>query len=700
MPFPDIDAGLFAREAGERAIGLIEIDPAAAIELVERAEREATARGSEAGRAWNLVLRGWLEASHDEYAAAKDRFDEAVQLFEAMGDSYGLVKALNGSAYILKQLNLFDRGLETYRRAFDIAETVKESPELVAVIGANIGIALSELGDNASAIMYLERALERGYANPNNIAIVKATLGVAYGAIGRLGEAEGMLKQAIRFSEERGFRITEAEARGRYGAVLAKGDRLAEALSELRSACALCKALVSPRLEAEFLLEIGKLQRRLGRARAAQRSLRSAARISRCSGNESALAGALTGLAELCAGGRDWKSAYALALEARRLEAKVAADRVSTQASVIKAERAEAEAEAYREHFRRLSTISEIGRAVAAATDVDAVSRVLYERIASLMDAGVFGVALYHEETDRLEYRFFVDEGEEQEPFSLKVNAETSLSGWCVRNGKEVVLGDAATEYRTYITARTIVGKRRATPIRSIIYYPVMIKGKPVAVVTVQSRAERAYQPHHVETLKALGAYMGIALENARLFEELRTRAITDPLTGALNRRRFLELLTTELERSKRYGEPLSAIMLDIDHFKDINDGFGHAAGDEALRAIVRVCGAALRAHDILSRYGGEEFACILPSTDLEGARMLAERLRADIESCRPLPDEERAHITASLGAAEALPAESPDSLIVRADQALYAAKRAGRNRVMLSQAPDRSDAAQSGCAS
>ncbi|HTX71524.1 MAG TPA: GGDEF domain-containing protein [Rectinemataceae bacterium] len=681
---PPPDGRALAREAGERAIGLIEQDPEAAIALMERVENEETARGSEAGRAWNLVVRAWLDANHDQYNSAKELFAEAGTLFERLGDPYGLVKALNGTAYILKQLNLFDRGLETYRRAFEIAAAAPEadSPELTAVIGANIGIALSELGDNASAIMYLERANAQNYANPNNNAIVKATLGVAYGAVGRVDEAERMLREAIAVSTESGFRVTEAESLGRLGILLARAGRLVEAVLRLREACAMCRALRLPRLEAEFLLELGRILRRMGRSRAAQRNMRRAARIARGSGDESVLSGALIGLAETHARDRDWKSAYILAREARRLEAKVAAERVSTQASVIKAERAEAEAAAYRDHFKRLSTISEIGRAVAAATDVDAVSRILYQKIASLMDAGVFGVALYHEESDQLEYRYFVDEGEEMEPFSLKVNAETSLSGWCVRNGREIVLGDAASEYRAFITARTIAGKPSGQPIKSIIYYPVMVKNKPLAVVTVQSRKERAYQPHHVETLKALGAYMGVALENARLFEELRLKAVSDPLTGAINRRRFMELLSAELDRSRRYRDPVSAIMLDIDHFKDINDGFGHAAGDDALRAIVQVCATALRGHDILSRYGGEEFACILPSTDLEGGRVLAERLRSDIERCRPLPSHPSASITASIGVAEAQPGEGPEALIMRADQALYAAKRGGRNRV------------------
>lgn len=163
--------------------------------------------------------------------------------------------------------------------------------------------------------------------------------------------------------------------------------------------------------------------------------------------------------------------------------------------------------------------------------------------------------------------------------------------------------------------------------------------------------------------------------------------AITDELTG-LHNRRFTELrLKEELSRSQRHDRRCSCILLDIDLFKHVNDSHGHAGGDAVLRGLAKAASAALRASDLLGRWGGEEFLAVLPETDLAGARAMAERLRQAIEAMRVEHEGKQLSITASLGVADALPGHDPDArdaerLVARADEALYRAKAAGRNRV------------------
>jgi diguanylate cyclase (GGDEF)-like protein len=167
---------------------------------------------------------------------------------------------------------------------------------------------------------------------------------------------------------------------------------------------------------------------------------------------------------------------------------------------------------------------------------------------------------------------------------------------------------------------------------------------------------------------------------NVRL-EEL---ASTDSLTGACNRRHFLELARTELSRAKRLGLPLSVIMLDIDLFKSINDRHGHEAGDQALTRLSAEIRSALRAEDIFARLGGEEFIVMLPGQSVDEALKMAERMRALVEAIREpaLPEG----LTISLGVAGlAREADDVDDLLRRADQALYRAKHLGRNRVCSS---------------
>ena len=168
------------------------------------------------------------------------------------------------------------------------------------------------------------------------------------------------------------------------------------------------------------------------------------------------------------------------------------------------------------------------------------------------------------------------------------------------------------------------------------------------------------------------------ALEQAR--ESIEQLSRTDSLTGLVNRRRLDEVLEGEFARSSRYGTPFTVVMADIDHFKDINDSFGHAVGDQVLKAVARAFEDAARMTDVVGRYGGEEFLCLLPNSGLEQARGLAERMRAAAKNIslpfRPEP------LTASFGLAQWVPGDTADSLIDRADHGLYQAKATGRNRV------------------
>lgn len=162
----------------------------------------------------------------------------------------------------------------------------------------------------------------------------------------------------------------------------------------------------------------------------------------------------------------------------------------------------------------------------------------------------------------------------------------------------------------------------------------------------------------------------------AAKLEELAT---TDVLTGTYNRRKFNELILAEIERVRRYGHPLSLLVVDIDHFKRINDTYGHEAGDEVLIVLAGLIRAGIRATDSLARWGGEEFVVLSPEVSVEDATGLAERLRA---AAGTYEYSFVGRLTASIGVAQHRVGETPDELFARADEALYRAKEGGRDRV------------------
>jgi len=189
------------------------------------------------------------------------------------------------------------------------------------------------------------------------------------------------------------------------------------------------------------------------------------------------------------------------------------------------------------------------------------------------------------------------------------------------------------------------------------------------------------------EAFNAMVRQLDETMHNLNLREQdLRKMARTDPLTGANNRGYFMELLHTEIERSLRYNNIFSVLMLDLDHFKSVNDTFGHAAGDEALRTMIRVFQwSGLRKSDFWGRIGGEEFAVALPETAVHSAVEAAERLRANLSGTPVCYEDKKFLITASIGVSQFRTGDTRETLLHRADQAMYEAKQNGRNQVMIS---------------
>jgi diguanylate cyclase (GGDEF)-like protein len=224
---------------------------------------------------------------------------------------------------------------------------------------------------------------------------------------------------------------------------------------------------------------------------------------------------------------------------------------------------------------------------------------------------------------------------------------------------------------------------------RAMLAVPILREHQLLGLVTTVDPEDGVFGDEDIESLSALAVQAGVAIENARQHRVVERQAVTDALTGLANRRQFYEVLGREYERAQRFGTPLSLILLDIDDFKQINDTRGHLAGDAVLLGVAASLAELIREIDLAARFGGEEFAILLPQTAQDGAAQLAERLRREI-AARPIrfgPDEIEG-ITASFGVA-AGPEDSMTQidLIASADAALYQAKRDGKNHVTVAEA-------------
>lgn len=233
----------------------------------------------------------------------------------------------------------------------------------------------------------------------------------------------------------------------------------------------------------------------------------------------------------------------------------------------------------------------------------------------------------------------------------------------------------------------------QSTGSASIAMIPLLHKEKLLGSINFCSAdAERFTPAHAIDFFDHLGVIASFALENAVNRARLRRSGFTDVLTGWNNRRYLHVRLSEELARARRDATTLTCLMLDIDHFKRVNDTFGHAAGDEVLKEIAQRIESQVRASDVAARYGGEEFVILLPNTDSVSGELLAERIRSEIASTPiDVGKREGVTVTVSIGIAGTTPQRNDldlktvgESLIARADVALYRAKSAGRDQVAV----------------
>jgi diguanylate cyclase (GGDEF)-like protein len=225
--------------------------------------------------------------------------------------------------------------------------------------------------------------------------------------------------------------------------------------------------------------------------------------------------------------------------------------------------------------------------------------------------------------------------------------------------------------------------KRKIT--RSALIAPLVLDQEVLGALSLTASLPAVFFEADLHLLTSFAATATTAIHNAILYTETQNLATTDPLTGQLNRRTFFELAQREIERFQRFGHPLSWIMFDIDWFKQVNDSYGHAAGDQVLIAIAERCCRVIRHVDIFGRYGGDEFVILLPETDHHRAREIAERIRTSISESEISTDAGPIFVSISIGITQATSATANIGLLHnKADQALYRSKRAGRNTITV----------------
>lgn len=325
-----------------------------------------------------------------------------------------------------------------------------------------------------------------------------------------------------------------------------------------------------------------------------------------------------------------------------------------------------------------LRTMAEVSTIIAGTLDPEELFRIIPERVMKKLGLNDFCIMLYSWETKRLIAKSVSGgDGGTMPEFTLATGE--GVAGKVFNTGEPAWIPDvrSSPDFLHY-------GGRR-TDVRSFMCVPLASKGKNIGVLMLNHPEPNAFEPELLPTMRVLASYLAIAIENAGMFRFVKSLAEKDSLTMLYNHGAFHEKLAIELERANRYVRPMGVILLDLDRFKEINDRYGHTTGDRVLVLVAGALGAHLRKTDIAARYGGDEFAVILPETDLSSAAVIAERIAEGISNVRlDIGSGVVISFTASVGYASCgHDAPGRGQILDTADRLMYDSKRRGPGGVL-----------------
>ncbi|MBL7648500.1 MAG: GGDEF domain-containing protein [Candidatus Hydrogenedentes bacterium] len=350
--------------------------------------------------------------------------------------------------------------------------------------------------------------------------------------------------------------------------------------------------------------------------------------------------------------------------------------------------------------YHELARLLEIAERVNHGVFIGEVMDHIYDSFRPIIPFDRIGLALLEEDGAVLRSHWArSDSSDVKIAIGYAQNIEHSSLQQILQSGKPRLLNDLESYCRENPCSESS-RLAYAEGIRSSLTCPLVAMGKPVGFLFFSSRKPHTYANLHQDLFLRIATQLSVILEKSRLYEELyqlnaelrearnalEHQATHDVLTGLWNRGTILEILDKELARSQRAGHPAAALMIDIDHFKQVNDRHGHLAGDEVLREVSRRLAEVVRKGDALGRYGGEEFLVVLAMDNIAEAETAVDRLRRSIAAVPVTAGNEALSVSVSVGMGIVKSGEyaTGETLLRLADEALYAAKASGRNRVVV----------------
>lgn len=371
--------------------------------------------------------------------------------------------------------------------------------------------------------------------------------------------------------------------------------------------------------------------------------------------------------------------------KATKRPGSVNSSRRPCSAPASKGDRTSALAEELHRKSEQLRLLSEVVRTANSYLEPDAVIKFIMERIQHLVEGQAWSLLLLDEDHNQLYFKAAL--GTNSDKLSeVRLRVGEGVAGKVAQTGQPMIVDDAPNS--PFFNAG--VDKLTDFHTQNILAVPLKTRGRVTGVLEILNKMGgkgSRFVEEDLETVMLFLEPAAIALENATLFQKTHELTLMDDLTHLFNTRYLYQALKNETSRARRYGYPIAVLFLDLDGFKAVNDTNGHLVGSTTLKIVAKILTAGVRGIDIVARYGGDEFTLILPNTDREGATIVAERLRKNIEEHDYAKDlGVSIRISASFGVS-LFPehGQDPELLIQKADQAMYKVKESTKNAVAVS---------------
>jgi len=334
-------------------------------------------------------------------------------------------------------------------------------------------------------------------------------------------------------------------------------------------------------------------------------------------------------------------------------------------------------------HSQELTIFHDVAKALTSSLDLDSILQTIMEKMAEYFRPDTWSLLMVDDQRDELYFAIAVGEASEALK-NVRLKVGEGIAGWVAKHGEQVISSDVGSDPRFAKRVDDITQWQT----RSVVCMPLRSRLRVLGVIQLVNVDMAQFNEGEIFFLQALCDYAAIAIENAKWVEKIQELTITDDCTGLYNARHLYKTLDTEVYRSSRFGYEFSVLFIDLDHFKSVNDTYGHLVGSKLLSEIGYLVKAQLRLIDFAFRYGGDEFVVLLPQTGKDQALVVAKRLRDGLRASKFCHDEGlNLNVRASIGLAT-YPHDARDAhdIIRQADEMMYLVKNTTRDNIGIAQ--------------